>query len=541
MRVGNFSLGFVFLNWSPHLGWPSDRIEGMNAWKIVSAASLVVFAGCGESQPEPVIPGDVLLIVIDTLRADILSSYGYPKPTSPNLDALAADGIRFDEVLTQAPNTATSHATLFTGLTPWTHRVANLTSLEMGTAGLPPAFTTIAERFQARDYRTAAFTDGGPLGHAWNLMQGFDHLEGKFEGVEAKVDQLLQWLDGDGADDKQSNFMFLHTYQVHEPYLPPLELAAKFNSNPGYDGPVLDSERRARELRDSGDEKEPNGKILYEHKASFTPEDVQYLFDLYTAELAYTDAQLGRLFDALKAAGRFDGMTIMVTSDHGEEFGEHGEFGHIQLHRETLRVPLIIRFPKELGGPWESYRGTVVKERVSQVDVHATLVELVGATWEVDAGRSFFADMREGSFVERTSYSETTEGIYGAKAQWGYMRSQRAVRHGEWAMVENEAGGTRVRELGLAGSPVVPMRAGSPALVKESTPGGVDGDKSKLPFLQTLSGRVNRHLSDAEALRMELLAGQSTSFSARVDGENRSELEALGYLEGEPSKVEEEK
>ena len=508
----------------------------MNAWKIFAATSFAALCGCGDSQSEPLIEGDVLLIVIDTLRADILSSYGYPKPTSPVLDALAADGIRFDEALTQAPNTATSHATLFTGLTPWTHRVANLTSLEMGTAGLPPAFTTIAERFKANGYRTAAFTDGGPLGNAWNLMQGFDHLEGKFEGVEAKVDQMMAWMQAEGSDASQSNFVFFHTYQVHEPYLPPLDLAAEFNSNPGYDGPVKDSEQRARALRNSGEETEPNGKILYEHKADFTPADVQYLFDLYTAELAFTDQQLGRLFDALKAQERFDDMTIIVTSDHGEEFGEHGEYGHIQLHRETLRVPLIIRFPRGQDGPWDELRGAVVTERVNQVDVHATLVELVGATWEVDAGRSFFADMREGAFTERTSYSETTEGIYGAKAQWGYIRSQRAVRQGDYAMVENEAGGTLVRELGLAGAAVVPMQLAPAPLVQEKTPGGLEGDAAKLPFLQTLSGRVTKHLNDAESLRMELLAGQSTSFSARVDGENRSELEALGYLDSEDPK-----
>jgi arylsulfatase A-like enzyme len=515
----------------PREPWVGQTL-GVKISSIGCAVVLSGFSACGGAESEPLVEGDVLLIVIDTLRADVLSSYGYAMPTSPNLDALAGDGIRFAEALTQAPNTATSHATLFTGLSPWTHRVANLTSLEMGTAGLPPAFTTIAERFGAHGYRTAAFTDGGPLGKAWNLMQGFDHLEAEFEGVEAKVDQMEAWLkDPEGASRTAPNFVFLHTYQVHEPYLPPLEFAARFNSNPGYNGPVLDSERRARELRDGGGELEPNGKILYEHKADFTAADVQYLFDLYTAELAYTDAQLGRLFDVLKQEGRFDDMTIIVTSDHGEEFGEHGEFGHNQLYRETLHVPLIVRFPKGQAGPWSDFQGAVVEQRVSQVDVHATLVELMGGTWEVDTGRSFFQDMRDGVFTERTSYSETTEGIYGQLAGWGDLRFQRAVRAGDFVMLESELGGAITRELDKAGAPVVPLQVAPSPLLRELPGGVMEGELSQLIFLRQLGGRVERHLVAAEELRMGLLEGESATFTSAVDGQTQAELEALGYVE----------
>lgn len=474
--------------------------------------------------------GDVLLIVVDTLRADALSSYGNPANTSPVLDALAKDGIRFDEVLTQAPNTATSHATLFTGLYPWTHRVANLTSLEHGTAGLPPAFITVAERFEAAGYKTAAFTDGGPLGLAWNLMQGFETLEGRFEGATAKVDQALDYYAKDAGDAPL--FTLLHTYEVHEPYLPPLEYVERFNSNPGYNGRVKQSELAARALRDSGGETEPNGKILFEHKADFDAEDVRYLWDLYLGEVAFTDHELGRLFDALKASGRYDDMTIIVTADHGEEFGEHGQFGHLDLNRETLHVPMIVKLPV---GTYDEWRGKSVDVRVNQVDAHATLLSMLDADWPVDAGRSFFIDLAEGAFVERTSFAETTEGLYGARVQFDHMRFQRSVRLGKYGFVESEVGGIVQRELFPARLELAPLERAPEPTLTSTLPGGVVGDETARPMLDGLAGRVSKHMREAETLRAELLEGQSSVFTYKVDGDQRSELEALGYLDGKPA------
>jgi arylsulfatase A-like enzyme len=417
---------------------------------------------------------------------------------------------------------------LLTGLYPWTHRVANLTSLELGTAGLPPAFITLAERFRDSGYRTAAFTDGGPLGHSWNLMQGFETLAGRFEGVTPKVDQTLAYFAADPGD--KPLFTLLHTYEVHEPYLPPLEYVERFNTNPGYEGRVKESERAARALRTSGGETEPNGKILFEHKADFDAEDVRYLWDLYLGEVAYTDAELGRLFDALKASGRYDDMTILVTADHGEEFGEHGHFGHLELNRETLRVPMILKLPK---GTHEEWRGKSVDVRVNQVDAHATLLSLLDADWPVDAGRSFFVDLGEGAFAARTSYAETTEALYGARVQFDYMRYQRSVRLGERAFIESEVGGVVQRELLPARLELEPLAQAPAPQLTTITPGPAAGDKGLRPMLDSLAGKVSRHLAQAAGLRAELLEGQSTSFVYKVDGETRSDLEALGYVEGD--------
>ena len=494
--------------------------------------SLAVGLGVASCGGDAAPGGDVLLVVIDTLRADALSCYGNAAPTTPHLDALAAEGLRFDEALTQAPNTATSHATLFTGLPPWTHRVANLTSLEHGTAGLPPAFTTLAERYAAAGYDTAAFTDGGPLGRAWNLMQGFDLLQAEYEGAEAKVDQTLAWLEGrpagpPDASGRAPHFVFWHTYQVHAPFLPPLELRDRFNTQPDYDGPVLAAETEARGMRTEGGETEPNGLILLRDKDRFTEADRTYLRDLYLAELAWTDLQLGRLFDELQARGEWDDLTVIVTSDHGEEFGEHGRYGHVQLYRETLRVPLLVKLP---GGVFEDWRGRAVTERVNQVDVHATLLDLLTGERGGPAGRSLLEDLERGAFVDRSSFAETTEGFYGAEVQFEQATFLRSLRHGEHAFLERQTTGGLLRELEPAGLPLAfGERAPAPRLRVES-PGAESGDGSLRPVLDTMAARVGAHLESCVELRLELLDGQDTVFTYRVDEETADELEALGYL-----------
>ena len=403
-------------------------------------AGLVALLAGGCSPPEGVSPGcDVVLVVIDTLRADALSCYGNPRPTSPGLDALAAGGVRFDEAWAQAPNTATSHATLFTGLYPWAHRVANLTSRDHGTAGLPPAFETLAERFAAAGYETAAFTDGGPLGEAWNLCQGFERLEARYEGVAAKVDQALAFLET--RDPARPLFLFLHTYQTHLPYLAPPEWADRFD--PDYDGILRQAAARVRAQRAEGAEVQPDGQLLLADRERFGPRDVEHLLALYHGEVAYTDHELGRLWDSLRARGSLDRTLVVVTSDHGEEFGEHGRFGHHQLHRETQRVPLILRFP---GGSAALGAGTVVGEPVGLLDLFPTLLEAAGLEPGPDTGaRSLLPGLRRGRVKPRPIFAETTEHLYPFDGR--ELPFRRSLRHDGRAFLATRQGG--VEELAV--------------------------------------------------------------------------------------------
>jgi hypothetical protein len=216
--------------------------------RLLAALAALCAASCGGGDADR---PDVLLVVVDTLRADGLSCYGNPRATSPNLDRLAAEGARFEEVLAQAPNTATSHATLFTGLAPAAHGVANLSLDNTSTAGLPDAFETLAERFAEVGYRTVAITDGGPLGTSWNLDQGFEEHHGEYEGVAAKVDRALEVLGRPRTG--RPLFLFLHTYQVHQPFAPPPGFVERFD--PDYAGPLVDAVEEVRKLRAAGGER----------------------------------------------------------------------------------------------------------------------------------------------------------------------------------------------------------------------------------------------------------------------------------------------
>ena len=345
----------------------SPRIVAMQRLRIMTSVLLLGLAACGASDssstPGSDIPrgGNVLLISLDTLRADALSSYGNPHLTSPVLDKLAASGLRFEEVLAQAPNTATSHASLFTGVYPWTHRVSNVSRGDEKFYSLPDDFVTLAEAFDQQGYATAAFTDGGPFSPKWDLLQGFRHTRNQLEGAKAKVQEVLGHLDAN-ADDERPWFVFMHTYEVHQPYMPPVEWAERFHDG-SYDGPLIQREKEVRSELERAGRKTLKGRVLVDGFEDFSEQDIRYLWEMYLGAVAYTDYQMGLLFDGLRERGLYDDTLIVITSDHGEEFGEHGRFGHSQVYHETLSVPLLVHLPEGSPAAWA---GTVIPERWGQ-------------------------------------------------------------------------------------------------------------------------------------------------------------------------------
>ena len=468
--------------------------------------ALGALAACGA--PEGVWPGgDVALVSIDTLRADALSCYGNPRATSPGLDELAAGALRFEHVLAQAPNTATSHATLFTGLEPWTHRVANITSLEHGTPGLHPAFVTLAEQFADAGFHTAALTDGGPLGESWDLLQGFETVHAQYEDVATRVDQALELLDG---DDGRPLFLFLHTYEVHEPYLPPPELVERFAGD--YDGPLLEALAEVRAEQDLEGAR-PNGRRMLLGRASFTDEDVAFLRSIYEAELAYADAELARLWPVLIERDAL----IAVTSDHGEEFGEHGEFGHKQLYDETLRVPLILRLP---GG---AHGGEVVEDVVSLVDLHPTLLRAASLTpTKGTSGVDLLAALRGEANLGWPSHASTNEHIHPDTATVAWQRS---VRTDAYTWVEQIADGGRGARTGrlFDGADRLEVRA-----LFEGDPLAENGASRAAAGL---ARSVDAQMASAQSLRAQLLSNAAPATFRAGDARTVEELRALGYLD----------
>ena len=282
-----------------------------------------VLLGCAEKGParseDP--PTNLLLVSIDTLRADRIGSYGYPGAQTPVIDELATRGLRFDDVSSVAPITAPAHASLFTGLYPPRHGVRS-----NGLAPLPSEVETLAERLQGAAWSTGAIIGGFPLKERFGFSQGFDTYDddlGQDSDAERTADRVsdlaLRWL-GERKGD-QPFFLFLHYFDPHADYRPP----DAFQDLAPYDG-----------------------------------------------EIAFVDREIGRVLDHLKEHQLLERTLVALVSDHGESLGEHGEPTHaVFVYQSTLAVPLILSGP---GVP----RGEVRDTPVSLVDVPATLLERLG-------------------------------------------------------------------------------------------------------------------------------------------------------------------
>lgn len=278
-------------------------------------------------------PPNVLLVSIDTLRADRVGSYGYAAAQTPALDALAARGLRFAQATTVAPLTLPAHASLFTGTFPTYHGVR-----DNGQFYLADEHATLAETLKARGYRTGGFVGAFVLDRRWGIGQGFDTYFDDFDlsqyemaaGIDAAqrpanevVDRALEWLRQPAS---VPFFAFVHLYDPHAPYAAPEPYASRFPRT-----------------RDGA----------------------------YDAEVAFTDAQVGRLLDGLRQAGTLDRTIVVVQGDHGESLGEHEEQQHgFFVYDAVTQVPLIVAGPGIPAG--------VVSDQVRIVDVMPTILEAVG-------------------------------------------------------------------------------------------------------------------------------------------------------------------
>ncbi|HJN91712.1 MAG TPA: sulfatase, partial [Dehalococcoidia bacterium] len=353
-------------------------------------------------------------------------------------------GVLFEVAFAPAPQTGPSHATLFTGWNPWVHRVSNNHSDAGQVAHLPAEFETLAERFKDAGYQTAAITDGAVLRGDFGLTQGFESFDGRYEGVRQKVDRALDFLEH--QRDERPLLLFLHTYQVHQPYTAPAEWIAKFD--PAYDGilkPVEDlirdrADRRGEPLKESY--AFADSEILFRDRAQFSDRDIEHLRALYDAAIAYTDQELNRLWEYLERNGKLDETLLVITSDHGEEFNEHGYIGHTELYRESLQVPLIVRLP---GGPSSPAAGRRVSAPVALVDVHRTLLEATGLGSSPETeGFDLIEGLRQDHFPERPIISATTDHFYPTAEG---EPSRLSVRHRNHSMLRYQSGSELSRTL----------------------------------------------------------------------------------------------
>ncbi len=323
---------------------------------ILACALCLVGYSCSYDEPEVASGPSVVLISVDTLRADRLGCYGYTRDTSPALDSLAARSFVFDRAYTHSPNTIVAHASLLTALNPWSHGVR-------ADVPLAESFTTLSEYFRDAGYETAGFTAHGDwLTEAKGFAQGFDHFLSKYWSAAEHNGAIGDWLRSRPRPEVPF-FLFVHYYDVHSDWQElPYETGTDFDHK--FTGDYAGDFRGCRaDFCASGFLLELN-----RDRGFVTAEELRWIEALYDGGIAYTDHQIGLLLEQLSELGAFDESWIVVTSDHGEEFLEHGRVLHSQPYEETARIPLIVKPPR-------GKTTTVVSDVVGLVDLMPTLLE----------------------------------------------------------------------------------------------------------------------------------------------------------------------
>lgn len=295
---------------------------------------------------------NILVYLIDSLRADRLGCYGYSKPVSPEIDAFAETALVFDNATANSSWTKSAVASIFTGLWPASHRAISREDK------LPDGAFTIAEALREAGYATVGFSTNPSIAEEFGFEQGFDRLtllsrDTYAEEVTRHAAEWLRDLDGD-----RPFFLYLHTLDPHDPYLPPAEEFERWS--PGVSGEFAARTNKVlNRLNRSATQRAGAGETLTALEA------------LYDGEIAANDRAFGQLMETLEQAGKLRDTVIVVIADHGEDFGEHGAWRHGErLSRESLRVPLLVRLPGE-------HRTGREPGLVQQVDILPTLLELL--------------------------------------------------------------------------------------------------------------------------------------------------------------------
>ena len=343
---------------------------------LLSLLSTQPASAQSKTQEPPASRPNVLLIVIDTLRADHLGTYGYGRGTSPHIDQLASEGMLYENAIASASWTLPSHASMFTGLFPKDHG----THAENFT--LDTRFDTLAERLRKAGYRTGGFSNNVWTNDTSGLKQGFDEFQelfhqqqGRLEGVskddlEADMggkltnESVLGWVDGLPQDDRPF-FVFINYFEPHLPYRP----TRPFDQHFLPDGVRPHNVQRLRSFYTPRE----YGYILRLPFMEVKPRELEILTSLYDAEIAYTDSILGGLMDGLRQRGLLDDTLVVVTSDHGEHLGENHMLSHkMSVYDPLLRVPLVLWNPALLPNPQR------IRQPVQNHDLFGTVLELTG-------------------------------------------------------------------------------------------------------------------------------------------------------------------
>ena len=429
-------------------------------------------------------PSNVIVYLIDTLRFDRLSAYGYERPTSPRLEAVARSGITFENVHTTAAITRPATASLLTSLYPSFH-------LAQTETGLPSEVTTIAERFRHGGWSTWAFvTNGHIYGKSLNFEQGFDRfvaIPGAKLNGHARTEELnALLLPHLAAAGDEPFFLYVHTVDPHSPYDPPEDHRGRF-TDPGYRGGIEPSQTSAANLT----------------SRRLSAADVAFVRDLYDEEIRYQDDMLGVLLDWMSEHGLDRNTVLVVVADHGEMLFERGLWGHgHHLFEELTHIPLLMRVPG-----WESLAGRRVRASAQIVDVMPTLLRWFGLDARACQGKDLTPLILDSSrHGRRQIYCEESHPDEGYEF--------RSLTDGAWKIIQVRAAGRPAAEelFNLAQDP------------------GERNDLAKLASARLV--RMERRLAE-QPIRLGARVKPATSAPMQhLDESTRRKLEALGYVMG---------
>jgi len=480
----------------------------------ISAALAATLTGCDTSTdpahtrtPDDAIARstrlNILLVVLDTVRADRLSSYGYDRPTTPEIDSLSRDFVRFEEFYATSPWTIPSHASIFTGLYPVEHQATQEHLV------LDDRFTTLAEILSGAGYETWAASGNPFMGPAANLAQGFETFVEAWrgtpitrpEGSPHPVNESFE-LFLETRDSTLPFFAFLNYMDAHEPFAPPASYARRFLRA----GLPLDE---ALTLGNRGWRK-------HWSEEPFSQDQLAVRSDLYDAGLSQLSRYVGRMIELVQERGLYDHTVIVITSDHGEHFGENGSVGHFfSLYNTVVRVPLFIRVPGAREGRVERGKGQLV-------DLFPTLLRLAGVDSEdfQHRGKDLLDpnEHRSSVFAEYYYPAQVLELFSPAVREREaerlepHLRRRRAVQAFGFRLIWSSDGRHELYRV-----------ATDPGETTNLLTGGNLGQEAQ-EFMRLLEGELERYTTESEP--QTALAPQRDLDPATLEA-----LEALGYLE----------
>jgi arylsulfatase A-like enzyme len=455
---------------------------------------------------------NVLLVSIDTLRPDHLGCYGYRRDTSPALDRLADQGVRFSTVAAASSWTLPSHASLVTGLYPANHGAWQMAN------PISPAVTTLAQLLQRTGMRTCGMVSFHLLSAGYGFARGFDtyrelhqDARGGLRQVRAEevANRAIHWI---GNNRTEPFFLFLHFFDPHWDYDPPPPYDRIYN--PGYRGKMTGAYRsllkyikyRPDKPGKNGRAAQPAAEPGMEREVTIAEGDLRQVLALYDGEIRYTDHHLGRVIDALRLYGLLDKTLVVVTGDHGEEFMEHGSLeGHAwTMYEEVIRVPLIMRFPDGLGG------GRTVGRQVRNIDIMPTILDWLQLNGpSALEGKSLLPAIRETCTIHG-GCEMAPEVAFGETRRFNLTRASARSAAGRKVIFTN--GGTAVEYFDLNRDP------GEQVNLKDA--GGDPPHEEFVRLEKSLDDWLNGRNPATAAGRAEEVA---------IDQRTRDQLAAMGY------------